>query len=110
MPKMNVKVFKDNNEMKAISIIKRNTQMSISEIKEKIDKGHYALSCDYFNTEELEELRVIVKLLKEVGVSLELYQDDRAVIPEYLDNLIASHNEISESRKISDDKMLNEQF
>lgn len=109
MQKMNVIIEKDNNVVKVISIIKKNTQMSIGEIKERLDTGKFVLSCNYVNTEELKKLKLIVDKLKDMGTSVKLFHDDISVVDEYLDNLIETNEGIEKDMEALDDIMLEEE-
>lgn len=108
MVRMNVKIDKDENLMKFISIIKRNTNHGVTIIKNKIDKKAYVMDCDYFETDELKKMKNVIDELAKANASLHLFQDDREVGLGYIDNLIENYDEISKDREDLDDLVLGE--
>lgn len=91
MAKMNMQIEKDTNEIKYISILRKNTNKSISEIKELLNNNDFILSYDLLEIDELLEMKKIVSLLLEAGAKVHIFEENREVGIEFLDNLIESH-------------------
>ncbi|MBC6971158.1 hypothetical protein H9I32_01610 [Bacillus sp. Xin] len=108
MVKMKIKIDDDANKLKYISLIRGKSSHSISEIKKRIDDSDYVLEYDYFDTDELKVLKEIMDKLIKVGATVHLFQEDREVPIDYIDNLIGSYEEIAHEREIMDDKILGE--
>ncbi|RIW28915.1 hypothetical protein D3H55_20310 [Bacillus salacetis] len=108
MAKMNVQIEKDANEVKYISILRKNTNKSISEIKELINNNDFILSYDLLETDELLEMRKIISLLLEAGANVQIYEDNREVSIEFLDNLIESYLDTERYLEEVDEQMFNE--
>jgi hypothetical protein len=91
MAKLNVKIEKDNNEVKYISILRKMTNESMQEIKQKIDNNDIVLSCNLLDIDELVEMKKKVSLLLNAHAKINMYEDKREVSNEFLNNLIESH-------------------
>lgn len=57
MAKMNMQIEKDTDEIKYISILRKNTNKSISEIKELLNNNDFILSYDLLEIAELLEMK-----------------------------------------------------
>lgn len=91
MPKMKMRIEKDDNQIKYISILRKHTNKSISEIKEAINKNDFILSYNLLDIDELKEMKKIISLLEKAGAKMHIYEDGREVSVEFLDNLIESY-------------------
>ncbi|MEK3805456.1 hypothetical protein MHB63_02495 [Bacillus sp. FSL H8-0547] len=88
---MNIQIEKDPNEVKYISILRKNTNKSISEIKELLNNHDFIISYKLVGIDELVEMKKIVSLLVGAGAKVHIYEENREVSIEFLDNLIESH-------------------
>ncbi|APT51479.1 hypothetical protein BSA171_01020 [Bacillus safensis] len=91
MPKIKMRIEKDDNQIKYISILRKLTDKSISEIKEAINKNDFILSYNLLVIDELKEMKKIISLLEKAGAKMHIYEDSREVSVEFLDNLIESY-------------------
>ncbi|MEC3736369.1 hypothetical protein P9154_09480 [Bacillus safensis] len=91
MPKMKMRIEKDDDQIKYISIVRKHTDKSISEIKEAINKNDFILSYNLLDIDELKEMKNIISLLEKAGAKMHIYEDSREVSVEFLDNLIESY-------------------
>ncbi|APJ13062.1 hypothetical protein [Bacillus] len=91
MPKMKMRIEKDDNQIKYISILRKHTDKSISEIKEAINKNDFILSYNLLDIDELKEMKNMISLLEKAGARMHIYEDSREVSVEFLDNLIESY-------------------
>ncbi|WP_339240577.1 hypothetical protein NST06_19475 [Bacillus sp. FSL P4-0322] len=91
MPEMKMRIEKDDNQIKYISILRKHTDKSISEIKEAINKNDFILSYNLLDIDELKEMKKIISLLEKAGAKMHIYEDSREVSVEFLDNLIESY-------------------
>lgn len=91
MGKMNLRIEKDANEVKYISILRKNTGKSIYEIKELINNNAFVLSYNLIDIDELLSMKKIVNSLLKSGAKIHLYEDNREVSIEFLNNLIESY-------------------
>ncbi|MBM7602818.1 septum formation inhibitor MinC [Metabacillus crassostreae] len=108
MAKMNIQIEKDTNEVKYISILRKNTNKSISEIKELLNNNHFILSYNLLEIDELLEMKKIVSLLLEAGAKVHIFEENREVSIEFLDNLIESHLDTERYLEKVDEQMFNE--
>lgn len=86
-----MRIEKDDNQIKYISILRKLTDKSISEIKEAINKNDFILSYNLLDIDELKEMKKIISLLEKAGAKMHIYEDSREVSVEFLDNLIESY-------------------
>lgn len=86
-----MRIEKDDNQIKYISILRKHTYKSISEIKEAINKNDFILSYNLLDIDELKEMKKIISLLEKAGAKMHIYEDSREVSVEFLDNLIESY-------------------
>ncbi|NTE90129.1 hypothetical protein G6L50_26645 [Agrobacterium rubi] len=91
MPKMKMRIEKDDNQIKYISILRKHTDKSISEIKEAINNNDFILSYNLLDIDELKEMKNMISLLEKAGARMHIYEDSREVSVEFLDNLIESY-------------------
>lgn len=108
MPKLNVKIQKDNNEMKYIAALRKHTNMSIIDIKNKLNNNEYVLSCNLLDVDELVGMKKIIEALLQVGAKVDFYEDDRQVNQEFLDNLIESHYDTERYLEEIDNSIIDE--
>ena len=108
MAKINIKIEKDADEVKYISILRKNTNKSISEIKESLNNNDFILSCNLFEIEELLEMKKIVSLLLAANAKVHMFEEKREVSIEFLDNLIESHLDTERYLEEVDEQMFNE--
>ncbi len=88
---MRMKIENDKNIIKYISIIRKKSNLSIKEIKEKIENNDVVFECDYFDTDELKRLKKIIDELISEGAKVYLFLYERKLSLVYLDNIIISH-------------------
>jgi hypothetical protein len=82
-----LKIDKSFLSANVLFCIKKTTNMSLSEIKEKIANGDYLLLVD---AAELKDLQVVNKLKRELvslGVTIHLYLDGEEEPSEFFDNI-----------------------
>ncbi|WP_273834232.1 hypothetical protein [Guptibacillus sedimenti] len=91
MAKMNMQLEKDANEVKYISILRKNTNKSINELKTLLNNNEYVLSYNILDIDELLEMKKIISSLLNAGAKVHIYEDNREVNMEFLDNLIESY-------------------
>lgn len=108
MAKLNIKIEKDPNEVKYISILRKTSNKSISEIKELLNNNDYILSNNLLEIVELLEMKKIVSLLLAAGAKVHIFEEKREVSIEFLDNLIESHLDTERYLEEVDEQMLNE--
>lgn len=108
MEKIKFKVLKDKNELKYIPIIRKLTNKAISEIRECLNNNDYIYICNLNEIEGLQNMNDLIRLLLEKGAKIELYEDDRLVDIEFLQNIIDSHFDTEEYLQEVDDKLYGE--
>ncbi|MDQ0187840.1 hypothetical protein ACFOST_22825 [Cytobacillus kochii] len=107
MAKLNILLEKDYYEVKHISILRKNTNMSISEIKKLINNNDFILSYNLLEIDELLKMRKIVRLLLDAGAKVHIFEENREVSIQFLDNLIESHLDTERYLEEVDEQMFN---
>ena len=105
MVKMKLKIDDDSNKLKYISILRKDNGTSIQGIKKNIENNKAVLECDYYDTDELKNFNRTMEELKSKGATVHLFQDDRLVQIDYINNLIASHEQIAVDREELEDRI-----
>ncbi|MFC7785526.1 hypothetical protein ACFQWC_13595 [Rossellomorea sp. GCM10028870] len=108
MAKINIQIEKDTNEVKYINILRKNTNKSISEIKELLNNNCCILSCNLTDIDELLEMKKIVGLLSKAGAKIHVFEEIREVSIEFLDNVIESHLDTERYLEEVDEQMFDE--
>ena len=108
MAKMNIQIEKDTNEVNYISILRKNTDKSISEIKELLNNNDFILSYNLLEIDELLEMKRRVNLLLAAGAKVHIFEENREVSVEFLDNIIDSHLDTKRYLEEVDEQMFNE--
>lgn len=93
MAKLNMRLEKDENQVKYISILRKYTNKSIHELKTLLNNHEYVLSYNIIDADELLEMKKIVSSLLETGAKVHIFEDNREVNMAFLDNLIDSYND-----------------
>ncbi|AKQ73402.1 hypothetical protein SFC27_03475 [Bacillus licheniformis] len=71
-----VEVLNDSNITKYISLLRKTSSKPINELKQAIETGN---ECDYYDTEELKSLVIIIEQLLSLGASIKIYENDREI-------------------------------
>lgn len=109
MDKIGIKIVPNNKLIKGISSIRKYTDLSIKDIKDKIMNREYVMSCGY--TEE-DGIKRIVEAYKEItgfGVEVEIYEHNRITTLEFLLNLINMYEDIERDMQEIDDLMYDDE-
>ncbi|AAU23745.1 hypothetical protein MOE82_02000 [Bacillus licheniformis] len=74
-----VEVLNDSNITKYISLLRKTSSKPINELKQAIETGKPVIECDYYDTEELKSLVIIIEQLLSLGASIKIYENDREI-------------------------------
>lgn len=106
MDLIQLKIKKDDSLVKYIKIIRKfDSSLSISDIKQKIEKNDFVVVFDLEDYDVLEDLneidrrkifRDMIDELYEAGAQISIYQNGELISIEYLDNWLESLEEISQ--------------
>ncbi|WAJ16954.1 hypothetical protein OU809_09430 [Bacillus paralicheniformis] len=98
-----VEVLNDSNITKYISLLRKTSSKPIKELKQAIELGKPVIECDYYDTEELKLLVIIIEQLLSLGASIKIYENDREITLEMLKNLIETYEGIAKDREEMDE-------
>src|SRR5699024_4895066 len=101
--KIKLKIKPDSNKVKYISIISESSDVNISEMKKNIYNNKPVIIVDYFSTEELIKLKNIIAKLVTENAEVHLFQNDKKVHRDYINNLIDTYEQIEQEREKLDD-------
>jgi len=92
MARLNLIILPDGKESKYISLIRRFSQSSISEILNSIRESRYILSVEHSNIEALKTMKNVISELHNLGASIKIIEtiedDDMEFTYDHIDNLI----------------------
>jgi len=103
MVKMKLKIKPDSNKLKYISILREYSDVNISEIKKNIENNKSVIIVDCFSTDELIKLKNIIAKLVAENAEVHIFQDDKEVHRDYINNLIDTYEQIEQERVKLDD-------
>ena len=100
-----IKCIQNNISPSAIMIIRKyyNNEISISEIKEKIETNNYIYVCDYIDGNEIKKILQLYNELKKENIQCELYEHDTKTTQDFLNNLIETYDEIDEEMEYEEE-------
>lgn len=88
-----IKINKTNIPAKCIMIIKKYQDLPISEIKQKIEKNKYILTCNYIDDNGIKSVLGLYNELNAEEVNCSLYEHNNPTTIEFLNNLLNSYEE-----------------
>ncbi|MGX1262680.1 limonene-1,2-epoxide hydrolase [Rossellomorea marisflavi] len=109
MVKVRLKVDHDSNKVNYIKVIRRTNGESIQGIKQKIEDNQVVLECDYFDLDALRNFKKTIEILISKGAIVHVFQDEREIQEETIQNLIGSYEQIADDRKRFDHYIGNEE-
>src|SRR5699024_10302494 len=86
--KIKLKIEPDSNKVKYISILREYSDVNIREMQKNISNNKPVIIVDYFSTEELIKLKNIITMLVTENAEVHLFQHDKKVHRDYINNLI----------------------
>ncbi len=98
-----LKIQEREIDARNIMFLKKETKLSISDLKEHIASGDYILKYRLGDTKGLRHINVLKKELKDRGLTVELYEDDKEEESYIFDNLEEMDSEICRQVGLNDD-------
>ncbi|WP_071460598.1 hypothetical protein [Bacillus massilinigeriensis] len=106
-------VEQDENQMKYLPVIRKNTNLGFSEIKKRIENGSPIMECNLFkDNEDDAKLEKLINELINDGTKIRLFDGEliknKEVSVEYLMNRFDRYKEIQKQNEMLDDLMYGE--
>lgn len=106
-------IEQDENQMKYLPVIRKNTNLGFSEIKKRIGNGSPIMECNLFKDDEDDaKLKILINELINVGAKIRLFDGElvknKEVSVEYLMNRFDRYEEIQKQNEMLDDLMYGE--
>ncbi|MCZ8533338.1 hypothetical protein [Psychrobacillus psychrodurans] len=106
-------VEEDENQMKYLTTIRKNTNLGFSEIKKRIGNGIPIMECNLLEDDEDDtKLKKLINELINVGAKIRLFDGElvknKEVSVEYLMNRFDRYKEIQRQNEMLDDLMYGE--
>lgn len=105
MDKIGIKIKSNNKIAKCISSMRKYTNLSISEIKDKIMNNEYVMLCGYTDEDGIKNIVKAYKEITTLGVDAVIYEHERVTTVEFLMNLIGMYGDIERDIQEIDDLM-----
>lgn len=99
-------VLNDQSINKYVSLLRKTTGRSISEILDAIKSGSSVIECNYYEENELAFLLKIAEQLRSIGAKIKIFEEDKEITIEMVKNLIESYKGIAEQRERLDELLL----
>lgn len=103
-------ILKDGNTMKYIPLIKKMLNRPLSEIRERLNNNDYMDTCRIDNIDGLRQMNDLIEKLRKKGAEIMLYENDRRVEQEFLNNIIESHFDTERVLQEIDDKVIEQDW
>ena len=100
---LEIKLASSSLPAKAIMIIKRETGLSISSIKQRAETGRSIFECPVYDDAGLSLINQLKRALQSVDVETRLFENGREVPSQFFDNLEALHKSIDEESELYPD-------
>ncbi len=101
-------ILNDSNANKYISLLRKKTSKSISEIKQNISMGKPFIVCDYYNERELKFLVSVAEELLSMGACIKILEDNEEITIEMVRNLMETIEGVAKDREEMDSIMLSD--
>lgn len=108
MDKVGIKIKNSDKITKCISGIRKYTNLSIGDIKERIVSNDYVMLCGYTDEEGIKNIIKAYKEVTSLGVDVIIYEHDRVTTVDFLMNLIDMYGDIARDIQEMDDLMYDE--
>ena len=86
-----IKVTSGEISAKGIVLVRAATDLSIADIKRRVETGEYLIVADLSDDKSLRTTINLAKKLGAAGIETQLYQADRPVTLEFMRNVLGSH-------------------
>ena len=77
-----------------IKVLRKHTELAVSQIKARIENGDFVYECDYVDTDGIQKAVSLYNALCEIGVEAQIFEQGEASDVVLLGNLLNSHKEI----------------
>ncbi len=92
-----IKLTANKIPAKASMAIKKATNLSLGDIKQRVEMGDYVFECPVVDNEGLKLINSLKRELQSLGVEFKLFEAEREVDPTLFDNLEELYDDISKS-------------
>lgn len=101
--KLGLKIKEKNIDATTIMFLKKETNLSISEIKKRVSAGDYLLEYGLGDDKGLHHINTIKKDLANIGLTVRLFEDDKERKSNFFDNLEEMHKQIALETGLTDE-------
>lgn len=108
MDNVGVKIKSNDKITKCISIIRKYTNLSIGDIKDRIINNDYVMVCGYTDEDGIKNIVKAYKEFTSLSVDVVIYEHDRVTTVDFLMNLIDMYGDIARDIQEIDDLMYDE--
>ena len=108
MDNVGIKIKSNDKITKCISIIRKYTNLSIGDIKDRIINNDYVMVCGYTDEDGIKNIVKAYKEFTSLGVDVVIYEHDRVTTVDFLMNLIDMYGDIARDMQEIDDLMYDE--
>ena len=103
-----IKISKSAFSAQIVKIVRKYTDISISDIKKRINNQEFIMSCDHIDDEMIKQIINLYRELRKEDIPCLLYENDRETTCKYLENLLQWNKEIEEEIERENEREVNE--
>lgn len=108
MDSVGIKIKGNDKIAKCISIIRKYTNLSIGDIKDKIINNEYVMVYGYTDEDGIKNIVKAYKKVTSLGADAVIYEHDRVTTIDFLMNLISMYSDIARDMQEMDGSMYDE--
>ncbi|EJO5349381.1 hypothetical protein NRP93_003557 [Clostridium botulinum] len=105
MDKIGIKIKSNDKITKCISSVRKYTNLSIGEIKDKIINSEYVMVCGYTDEDGIKNIVKAYEEITSLGANVEIYEHNRITTINFLMNLLEMYGGIARDMQEVDDLM-----
>lgn len=91
-----IKISKTAFSAQIVKIVRKYTDISISDMKKRINNQEFIMSCSHIDDKIIKQIINLYRELRKEDISCLLYENDRETTCQYLENLLQWNKEIEE--------------
>ncbi len=96
MDLIGIKIKDKDKAVDCIKILRKFSEMSVGEIKEKIQSGDFVFECSYTDSDGLAQVISLYREFSAAEIEAEIFEHGRLTDIDFLENLLNTYKEIDE--------------
>ena len=102
-----IKISKTAFSAQIVKIVRKYTDISISDMKNRINNQEFIMSCSHIDDKIIKQIIDLCRELRKEDIPCLLYENDRETTCQYLENLLQWNKEIEEEIERENEREVN---